>query len=253
MRLSANWAKEFDGVHLLAPSYLEQARRELPGRDTQNFFAVPHFTDTARFRPPTPSERAAARARFQLPEDTFVIVTIGPVGQVSGKRLEFLAEEVAAAGSDLILVSAGVEEDGAAEVRRLAHAALKKQVRFLGPVDRALIHELLWTADVYSLGSLAEPFSIAILEALAIGLPVVHHQDPVMMWQTGPGGAAVSMTTPGAAAEVFRTLHANPDRRLELARNARELAEKRYAPNAICQELAEALLQIHARRRDRAM
>ena len=87
MRLSAQWAKDFDGVHLLAPPYLEAARRELPGQRLDQFFAVPHFVDVTRFTPPTAAQRTAARQRLGLKADDFVILNVGPIGQVSGKRL----------------------------------------------------------------------------------------------------------------------------------------------------------------------
>ncbi len=241
MRLSAGWAKGFDGIHLLAPPYLEQARNETRGQRTGYFFAVPHFADTEMFSPATLEQRAAARVRFGLARDAFIVLTIGPVGTVSGKRLEFLAREVAASSSSAVLVSAGVEEDGADEVRSSASQSLGERMKFLGRVDRMLIPDLLRAADVYSLGSLAEPFSIAILEALATGLPVVHHHDSVMSWQTGDGGIPVSMEIPGQAAQEFRRLESGLDGRARLSKAARLLAVDRYAAPGICAQLAREL------------
>jgi len=106
---------------------------------------------------------------------------------------------------------------------------------------------LYHAADVYALASLAEPFSIAILEALASGLPVVHHADPVMQWQTGPGGVAVSMTEKGQAARALQHLEAEPGRRRELGAAARKLAEERYAPRVVCRELVAALHSVAAK------
>lgn len=248
MRLSANWAKDFDGVHLLAPPYLESARRELAGqKNVERFFAVPHFVDLERFAPPTPQLRASARQRLALKEDDFVVLTVGPVGQVSHKRLEWLAQEVAAADACAILLSAGMEEDGAATVRAQARKALGNRFRFLGRVERAAMPELYHAADLYSLASLAEPFSIAILEALASGLPVVHHSDAVMQWQTGPGGVAVSMTEIGAAARALHRIREELTWRRELGAAARKLAEDRYAPAHVSRQLVEALLKICGR------
>ena len=248
MRLSANWAKDFDGVHLLAPPYLDAARRELAGKESvERLFAVPHLVDLERFAPPTPQLRDAARQRLALKEDDFVVLTVGPVGQVSHKRLEWLAQEVAAVDIRAILLSAGMEEDGAETVRAQAGKALGDRFRFLGRVERAAMPELFHAADVYALASLAEPFSIAILEALASGLPVVHHSDEVMQWQTGSGGVAVSMTEIGAAAKVLRRLKADFIWQRELGAAARKLAEDRYAPAHVSRQLVEALLKICGR------
>ncbi len=244
MRLSAEWAKDFDGVHLLAPPYLEAAEREWPGQKPGQFFAVPHFVDLTRFTPPTANQRVAARQRLGLRADDFVVLNVGPIGQVSGKRIEWLAEELAAASRTGLLLSAGMDEDGAQPVRQQVTQALGSRVHFLGAVARAAMPELFHAADAYALASLAEPFSIAILEALASGLPVVHHTDEVMQWQTGAGGVAVSMTVKGEAAGALRALENDPQRRIELGSSARQLAETRYAPAQISRQITDALLKI---------
>ena len=245
MRLSANWAKDFD-VSICWRRRTDAARRNSPAK-VSSAFAVPHFVDLERFAPPTPQLRAAARQRLALKEDDFVVLTVGPVGQVSHKRLEWLAQEVAAVDIRAILLSAGMEEDGAETVRAQAGKALGDRFRFLGRVERAAMPELFHAADVYALASLAEPFSIAILEALASGLPVVHHSDEVMQWQTGSGGVAVSMTEIGAAAKVLRRLKADFIWQRELGAAARKLAEDRYAPAHVSRQLVEALLKICGR------
>jgi glycosyltransferase involved in cell wall biosynthesis len=119
-------------------------------------------------------------------------------------------------------------------------------VTFLGPVPRGRMPDLYRAADVYSLGSLAEPFSIAILEALASGLPVVHHHDPTMVWQTGGGGVPVQMDIPGRAADALGRLRADPAARGRASAAARELALARYDPAAVAQDLARELGRVLA-------
>jgi glycosyltransferase involved in cell wall biosynthesis len=241
MRLSPKWEQDFDGVHLLAPVYLEAARREVPPACFARFFAIPYFVDTRRFHPASVVERAAARRKFGLPEQAFVILNVGPVGQVSGKRLDFLLREAAGLDAESLLVSAGVDEDGAAAVRALGHELLGSRMKFLGVVDRASIPVLFQAADAYALAALQEPFSIAVLEALASGLPVAFNPEEMRGWQVGGGGVAVSMTEPGAAAAVFRRLKADPSWRATLGREARALAVSRYAPEVVCGQLTDAL------------
>jgi glycosyltransferase involved in cell wall biosynthesis len=241
MRLSPGWSKDFDGVHLLAPAYLESARRDLNGSVTANLFAVPHFVDVTRFTPASREQRAWARREFALGETDFIVLTTGPVGTVSNKRLAFLAQEVAAAGDGVVLVSAGDDEDGAGDVRSQCIRALGKRMRLLGPVHRSKMPELYRAADVYSLGALAEPFSISILEALASGLPIVHHSDQVTTWVAGDGGIPVSMTTHGEAGRMFSRLKHDEEWRNALRKSARDLAEMRYSPSIVCADLARHL------------
>lgn len=244
MRLSPLWARPFDGVHLLADAYLEEARNLVPEPDSNRYFAVPHFTNVTHFRPPSIEERQAARLRLGLPANAFVVLTIGPVGTASRKRLDHLAAEVAAADTGAILMHAGADEDGATETYHAVNTALGERVRWLGKVDRAVLLNAMHASDTYSLGSLGEPFSIAILEALAAGLPVVHHADPVMTWQCGPGGVPVSMTEVGAAAVAFRRLANDHNRRLALSTAARVLALDRYSPEPVCASLVAHLKRI---------
>jgi len=247
MRLSPNWERDFDGVHLLAPAYLEAARREVLPANFDRFFAVPYFVDVNHFRPAQAEERAQARERFRLNGRAFVILNVGPVGQVSGKRLDFLIREAARLGAAVELVSAGVDEDGALEVRALGRQLLGPPMRFLGVVDRAWMPALFQAADVYALAALQEPFSIAILEALACGIPVIYNPEEMRAWQVGDGGVAVSMTEPGAAAAMFERLKQDAAWRAKLGRQARALAVSRYAPEIVCRQLTEALVRVSRR------
>ena len=247
MRITPRWLRDFDGIHLLAPPYLSEAQAILPPEQAGRFFAVPHFADTDRFVPPTPLQRRSAREGWGLPSEALIVLTVGPVGSVSGKRLDCLAAEVAAASSTALLVSAGAPEDGVDAVRARARGALGDRFREMGRVERDQIGRLYQAADIYSLGSLAEPFSIAILEALASGLPVVHNEEETMVWQTGGGGVAVPMGQSGAAAPVFRKMEANPLFRARIALAARDLAEARYAPGQVCAALEEELRRVAER------
>lgn len=240
MRLSPNWARPFGGVHLLAQPYLEQARQDIGVEAARNFFAVPHCADVEMFHPPSNAEKAQARAQWKLSPEDYLVLTIGPLGNVSGKRLEWLAQELQPLDRRIKLVHAGVDEDGRDEVTRQVREALGNRIHFCGRVPRAEMPRLYQAADVYSLGSLAEPFSIAILEAMSSGLPVVHHNDAVMMWQTGEGGTPVSMTTHGEAGAAIQRLAVDPTAWQQKSRAARQLAETRYHPTTVCLDLIAA-------------
>jgi glycosyltransferase involved in cell wall biosynthesis len=246
MRLTPRWIQCFDGVHLLAQGYLDEAQSLLGTEKSGHFFAIPHFTDVSLFRPPSADERITARARLNLPPGTLTVLTVGPVGTASKKRLDHLAREVAQANTSAVLLHVGSDEEGATEVRNAVALALQDRIRWLGRVDRASLRNIMAAADVYSLGSLGEPFSIAILEALASGLPVVHHHDPVMTWQCGNGGIPVAMTEIGSAAAAFRQIASDTARWQSLSRAARQLAVERYSPEPVCAALLHHLRRIAA-------
>jgi glycosyltransferase involved in cell wall biosynthesis len=140
----------------------------------------------------------------------------------------------------------GSDEEGAGEVRSAVNEALADRIRWLGKVSRTTLRDIMAAADLYSLGSLGEPFSIAILEALASGLPVVHHNDPVMSWQCGKGGIPVAMSEAGSAASAFRLVANDRERWHSLSSAARQLALDRYAPEPVCAALVNHLQRIAA-------
>lgn len=246
MRLTPRWIQCFDGIHLLAQAYLDEAQALLGPVASAHFFAVPHFTDTSLFRPPTAPERNASRAQLRIPPEALTILTVGPIGTASKKRLDHLAREVAQANPSAVLLHVGSDEEGATEIRPAVESALGERIRWLGRLDRPTLRNLMAAADLYSLGSLGEPFSIAILEALAAGLPVVHHHDPVMTWQCGKGGIPVDMAAAGSAAAAFQQISEDRPRWLCLSSAARNLAVERYSPEPVCAALVHQLRRIAA-------
>jgi glycosyltransferase involved in cell wall biosynthesis len=238
MRLSPRWLQDYDGVHLLAPHYLEEARPLVRPERIDRFFVVPYFVDTQLFRPAPPELRSKVRARLGAVADTRVALTVGPVGTDSSKRLDHIAAELARTGDPRwLLLSVGGNEAGADAVRRRSLEALGDRVRFLGSLPREALPEIYQAADVYTLGALAEPFSIAILEALATGLPVIHHRYPVTEWITGDAGRAVDMTVDTAAAEAFQQFSLATEAGRTASAAALRLTAIRYTPEVVGRQL----------------
>ena len=97
---------------------------------------------------------------------------------------------------------------------------------------------------MFALGSLAEPFSIAILEALATGLPVVHHRYETTIWVAGRCGIPVAMDVPGRAADALMYLRDDAAAWGRTSAAGRELAETRYAPDVVARELVRELERV---------
>mgnify|MGYP001029682712 CR=1 FL=1 len=121
-------------------------------------------------RPP-PLERAY-RAHFGLPEQAFVMVTVGRL--VARKATVQLVEILAATGlADAYLLIVGDGPDAEA-IRARAHAlGVSDRVRLLGQVSDADKYAALQVSDVFVSTSQHEGFGLVFLEAMAQGLPIV--------------------------------------------------------------------------------
>ena len=142
------------------------------------------------------------------------------------KRVDYLASEfriLLDRNPDLPawLVVAGGWESETEQVIAEAKHLLGDKVRFLVRFPRTRMADLYRAADVFTLGSLKEMMPIALLEALASGLPCVVNQHPVMQWMIGPGGTAADLSCPGGWADAVTPLLRDRRRRDEVGMRAR--------------------------------
>ena len=132
---------------------------------------IPNGIDTARFQP-NPKARQVVRDALGCPKEAFVWLTVGHLEPVKN-HLELLRafREVAAGHPHARLLIAGQGSLQAATEQRIAELGLADRVRLLG--TRRDIPELLNAADAFVLPSLWEGMPLTLLEAGAVGLPIV--------------------------------------------------------------------------------
>ena len=115
---------------------------------------------------------AETRARFDVPADAPLLVCLARLEPEKG--VDVLLDALPAVARALPAVRCLVAGQGSLENplrERIARAGLQTSVRLLGFLDDPL--SLLDAADLFVLPSLAEPFGLSILEAMALGKPVV--------------------------------------------------------------------------------
>ena len=222
----------------LAPWHLEQARNHGCYRET--WTVLPHFIDTDRFRPGTSHE---LRKELHLPLDAIVVLAVAAIKR-RHKRIDYLAREFRTLldrYSDLPawLVVAGGWESQTDEVIAEAQQLLGERVRFLVRFPRQRMAELYRAADVFTLGSLKEMISIALIEASASGLPCVINQHPVMQWVIGPGGHAADLSRTGGWVETLSPLLQDRQRRVELGRLAREQCLQNFSQDRVVERIRD--------------
>ncbi len=144
--------------------------REVERLDPRRIEVIPNAVDTARFRPPDPGEREAARRALELDGNGPVVGCVGNLRPVKDHRGLLAAwERVLESLPEARLVLAGDGPEAGA-LRELA-APFGKSVRFLGA--REDVPALLQAFDLGVLPSVSEGSSNALLEYLASGLPAV--------------------------------------------------------------------------------
>ncbi len=141
------------------------------GVDRERVTVVQSGVDCERFRPPTPQERAHARAALGISDDEIVISAVGALEQRKGHRYLIKAMEGLAATGKFKCFIAGQGLIGDVLQREIAVIRCTKRIKLLGGVDEA--REILWASDIFAMPSLKEGLGVAALEAMASGLPMI--------------------------------------------------------------------------------
>lgn len=123
---------------------------------------------------------------------------------------------------------------------RAAAAGIAGDIAFPGWVDEAAVDALLRDADVFVLPSRAENQPVAILEAMARGVPVVASAIGAIPEQITDGetGLLVPPGDAGALADAFATLLAAPDARAAMGAAGRARFARDYAIEACAAKFA---------------
>jgi len=192
---------------------------------------VPNGVDLKRFAPRSPS--AALRAALAVPLSAPVAVSVGR--HVPEKGYRHLVDAAALIertkpGVHWILVGDGELRSGLeAQARRLG---LAPGVHFTGARDD--VADVLALADVFVLPSESEGFGRVLVEAMAMGRPVVATAvggipDVVV---DGATGLLVEPADPAALADAVRALLDDPARAARLGAAGRARAESTFSLGA---------------------
>ena len=209
---------------------------------------IPNFIDADAYPVRTPERRAAARAALGLGPDALVIGSVADI--TAGKR----PSDLAAAAKPLLgrgarLVIAGAELDPA-EAARLRVAAEGLPVELLG--RRQDVPRLLAAFDIFALASEREEMPVAVLEAMAAGLPVVAAETgglPEMVVE-GETGFLVPPRDVAAFGERLRRLAEDAGLRARMGAAGRARAVAQFGRDAIVTRITQVLEEAAALRPD---
>jgi len=160
------------------------------------------------------------------------------------KDVESLAEAVALVARRFPDVCCLVAGDGSQRdsiERRVRELRIESQFRLLG--FRPDVTAIMNAADIFVLPSLAEPFGLVILEAMALGKPVVATAagGPMEIVAEGETGLLIPPRDPPALAEAICSLVADADQRRRMG----EAGRKRFLEHFTSGQMAAAILAVY--------
>lgn len=178
---------------------------------------VPLGIDVARIADQAHGAGGDVREEFGLGGDTRLLVTPARLEQEKGHQTLFEAfSRVLALHSNVFLLLAGTGTL-AGVLREQAHEfGIDTHVRFLG--QRTDVPRLLAQGTLCVLPSYEEPFGLALLEAMAVGVPVVACDagGPRDIVADGETGLLVPARNPVAMADAIIAILANSNRAYEM-------------------------------------
>jgi glycosyltransferase involved in cell wall biosynthesis len=178
-----------------------------------------------------PAETLSALGKsLNIAQHHSVVGTVGSLYPVKGQKyLIDAAPSILARFPQtvfLIVGQGGLRDELEAHAVRLGVAA---HLRFLG--HREDVQNILSICDIFVLPSLSEGMPLALLEAMAAGLPAVatHVGGVTEVLEDRKTGLLVRPGDSGALADAIMTLLENPAFAKELGEAAREISATRYS------------------------
>ncbi len=199
--------------------------------------------DPVALGPASPAERHELRRKWGVPAEAAVVTTICRF--VPEKRIDTIIDAFAKvrrseATAILMLGGDGPEYDSIkTQVQRLG---LTGVTRFLGPLSKEQVAEILRLADVYMLVSNSEGIPLALMEAMAAGLPSIVSDIPgtEALVQTEREGYRIKAGDTQAIANALIKLLRDVPLRQRLGADARQRILQGYTLDIIAAQHEQA-------------
>lgn len=152
------------------------------------------------------NEKEEKRKELGIPQDAFLITNAAEFTPNKNQKTVIEAIEQLH-NPNIYFVMCGIGEKKAELEQYVKEHGLEEHIRFVG--FRNDLHEILQTSDCFVLSSFREGLSVALMEAMAEGLPVVcgRIRGNVDLIKDGKGGILVSPGEEKDYEEAFRKLY----------------------------------------------
>jgi len=169
------------------------------------------------------------------------------LGRINWKKgLDRLLDAVKAVPGVKVIIAGNDDEELTPVLRAQAQRnGIVDRIDFRGPVSGAAKEELLRTSTALVLPSLSENFGNVVLEAMAVGMPVVVTPDVGLAADVASAGAGiVTSNLPEPLAAAIHTLLSDSGARAEMGRRGRALVEARFTWERVASQMEQLYLGV---------
>lgn len=218
-----------DHFHAITQAVADAAVEHL-GVDPSRITVVPRGRDPERLGEPTESRRASVRSALGIDPDALVLLNVGRQDYQKGHADLLRAfDRVAATYPQAVLVQAGRKGHATAELERLLAASPHAdRVHLVGHRDD--VPDLMAASDVFVFPSHYEGLGGAVIEAMALGLPVVVSRVPALIEviEDGGNGFAADIGDVEGISAAVALLLADGETRRACGQRSREIFASRF-------------------------
>jgi glycosyltransferase involved in cell wall biosynthesis len=186
--------------------------------------------DPLRLGLPSAERRRQARLQFGISDDAEVIVNLGRQEFQKGQKYLLQAiSELSKCRPQLVGLIAGRRGNASDELARLhSELGLEDKVHFLG--FREDVPEILAAADLFVFPSLFEGLGGAMIEAMALALPIVASNLPELreIVEVDKNALLVEPASPEKIREGMESLLQDRPRMARFGQRSREIFEERF-------------------------
>lgn len=187
------------------------------------------------------------RKSLAIPEDYNVVGYLGRLSPEKGPR--YFIEAIPEVLKTLPLTKFLIAGDGPLkkELEDLTVSLnVEKNVIFIGRCRKEDIKKFYSTLDIFVLSSLRETASLVVMEAMAVGLPIVATRvdGPLSIIKDGITGLLVSPKDSGAIAKGIINLLSDRNKSQILARAAKDYARKEFSLSRMASKMEEVYREV---------